>query len=309
VSATGAIRERIVRFGAGDGLVGILSLPHAPLPEAPHVVLINAGVVHRVGPNRLYVDIARRLAAAGTTVLRFDLSGLGDSEVVASGATVAESAIKDIQTALDYLGQTRQAQRFVVGGLCAGADYSIMAAFVDPRIRGTILIDPTVERTLRSTVIHVARRLSRPVTWNALLLLKHPVWKKSLRWLRGFLPTGLMPRSPESRAAVTNIERMQQRVGGFESLYKRKEIAHLLQQSLARGVALLAVFTGGVNHRYNYRNQFFDMLPGVDFRDLLDLEFMPDTDHCVSDAGSRDRMLQSIEAWMTRHVAPGGQTA
>jgi pimeloyl-ACP methyl ester carboxylesterase len=305
-------RERIVRFGPGDGLAGILSLPPAPLPGAPHVVLINAGVVHRVGPNRLYVDIARRLAASGATVLRFDLSGLGDSEVVSPGATAAEAAVKDIQAALDYLQHSRQAQHFIVGGLCAGADYSMMAAFVEPRIQGTILIDPSVERTARSRLIHMSRRLAQPDTWAEILRLKHPGWKKSVHWLRGVLPKGRTPRLPESRAAVTHIERMQQRLGSYEMLYTREQVAQQLREAIDRGVHLFALFTGGVNHRYNYRNQLFDMLPGVDFRNRLDLQFMPETDHCVSDAGSRASMLRSIDDWMTKQAspaAPRGQSA
>lgn len=303
MKAATPLRERIVRFGPGEGLAGILSLPHEPSPGAPYVVLINAGVVHRVGPNRLYVDIARRLAASGTAVLRFDLSGLGDSEVVSAATTAAEAAVMDIQAALDYLQQARQAQHFIVGGLCAGADYSMMAAFVDARIQGTILIDPSVERTARSRLIHVSRRLARPDTWAEILRLKHPGWKKSLHWLRRVLPKGRTPRLPESRAAVTHIERMQQRLGSYEMLYTRAQVAQLLRQAIGRGVRLFAVFTGGVNHRYNYRNQLFDMLPGVDFRDQLDLQFMPDTDHCVSDAASRASMLQIMDDWMARQVA------
>ena len=46
----------------------------------PWVVLLNAGIIHRIGPNRLYVQLARRLASRGHAVLRFDLAGIGDSE-------------------------------------------------------------------------------------------------------------------------------------------------------------------------------------------------------------------------------------
>jgi hypothetical protein len=64
----------------GGSLVGILSRPPAGVdPAMPGVLLLNAGRIHRVGPNRLYVAIARRLAAMGFAVCRFDLSGIGDS--------------------------------------------------------------------------------------------------------------------------------------------------------------------------------------------------------------------------------------
>ena len=57
--------EEAVLFGTTQSLVGILSQP--PREEAPRglpaVILLNAGIVHRVGPNRLYVRMARELAA------------------------------------------------------------------------------------------------------------------------------------------------------------------------------------------------------------------------------------------------------
>ncbi|HEY5972738.1 MAG TPA: hypothetical protein VIT22_12400, partial [Pseudoxanthomonas sp.] len=44
------------------------------------VVLLNAGLIHRVGPFRLYVRLARELAESGFDVLRFDLPGIGDGQ-------------------------------------------------------------------------------------------------------------------------------------------------------------------------------------------------------------------------------------
>src|SRR5262249_47307203 len=58
-------REKVVTFGAGRGLVGIVTLPGTPRPDAPQLLLINSGIIHRVGANRLYVSLARTLAAAG----------------------------------------------------------------------------------------------------------------------------------------------------------------------------------------------------------------------------------------------------
>jgi len=70
--------ERVLRFGDSDNLIGIHT-SSAASSKRPGIVLVNSGVVHRAGPNRLYVNIARQLAAVGYPVLRFDLSGIGDS--------------------------------------------------------------------------------------------------------------------------------------------------------------------------------------------------------------------------------------
>src|SRR5689334_20064244 len=69
--------ENAIVFGGDVRLVGIVTTPAETRADRTGVILLNAGVVHRVGPNRLYVTLARRLAQAGLTVLRFDHSGIG----------------------------------------------------------------------------------------------------------------------------------------------------------------------------------------------------------------------------------------
>ena len=81
--------ERVHRFG--DGLVGVATLGRPRPRFATALILLNAGLVHRMGPFRLYVQMARRLAAEGYAVLRFDQSGLGDSPRRASTATTASA--------------------------------------------------------------------------------------------------------------------------------------------------------------------------------------------------------------------------
>ena len=69
----------------------------------------------------------------------------------------------------------------------------------------------------------------------------------------------------------------------------------------------MLVFTGGVNQVYNYRDQLFDLLPGLDFRDQLRLDFMPDTDHTAGDGPGRAKLLRAIGEWM-QHCFPGTPT-
>ena len=71
------MKERATLIGDGKSLVAITTEPprEAAVDDPTGIVLVSAGLVHRVGPNRLYVRLARRLAATGCPVLRFDLSG------------------------------------------------------------------------------------------------------------------------------------------------------------------------------------------------------------------------------------------
>ena len=283
-----SLRERVIRFGQSNGLVGILSTNREFANAAlPHVVIVNAGIMHRVGPNRLYVDLARSMTRGGYSVLRIDLAGLGDSEGVKGTKSLAESAIADITAALDHLNATRSATSFVLAGLCSGANYSILAAFKDPRIVGALMIDPSVARTRRSMAIHVVRRLRNLPTLRALATFTHPIYRRTIGGMRSLAV---------ARAADGQIR--QRADAAMTSAVSIETVRHSIERIVDRGVHLMIVFTGGVNHVYNYRDQLYDLLPGLDFRDQLKLLYMADTDHTVSDQEGRRRLLLDVESWL-----------
>jgi cell division protein FtsW len=60
------MREKVLRFGLERGLSGVLAEPEGieQVAGAPGVVLLNSGILHHVGPSRLYVRIARLVAVA-----------------------------------------------------------------------------------------------------------------------------------------------------------------------------------------------------------------------------------------------------
>ncbi len=77
------MKEHALLLGKDRSLVGILTENgDADFPgknELTGVLLLNAGLIHHIGPSRIYVKIARMLASMGFIVLRFDFSGIGDS--------------------------------------------------------------------------------------------------------------------------------------------------------------------------------------------------------------------------------------
>src|SRR5262245_2725973 len=111
-------------------MVGLLSEPDPGVghPARPAVILLNAGIVHRIGPARNMVEIARLLAQAGFLAMRFDLSGIGDSDTRRDGLSMEEHAVIDVGQAMDYLHRTKAVSRFVLMGLCSGADNGFRVA-------------------------------------------------------------------------------------------------------------------------------------------------------------------------------------
>ena len=122
-----AVVERIVTIGE-QKLFGIVSEPAEPAaPGRPTVILLNAGIIDHVGPSRLWVDFARRWAAGGVRVLRFDLSGLGFSparEGQREDEMYPPEAFDDLAAAVAVMaGDARR--DVILTGLCSGGYHSI----------------------------------------------------------------------------------------------------------------------------------------------------------------------------------------
>lgn len=154
------MRESAILFGETKSLVGIVSDP----PDASNnigFIFLNAGFTHRVGPQRMSVRFARDLADMGFTCLRFDHGGIGDSRRRMDSIPFAEAAIEDGIAAMDFLQATRSISRFIVAGVCWGADNAVRVCEADARVVGVMAVDfysvPTVRHLFR---IYPARLLA-----------------------------------------------------------------------------------------------------------------------------------------------------
>src|SRR5438067_5251680 len=128
-------KEEAVLFGEKKSLVGVVTDP-ARVTGNPRaaVLLLNPGIVHRVGPGRIYVKIARALATMGFVVLRFDFSGIGDSAVRRDNLSFEKSAVAVAEDAIEFLKGTREIERFILLGGCSGARVSFRTACSDWRV-------------------------------------------------------------------------------------------------------------------------------------------------------------------------------
>jgi exosortase A-associated hydrolase 1 len=123
---------------AGDPLIGVLS---AGAPDADlGVVIVVGGPQYRIGSHRQFVQLARALAAAGITTLRFDCRGMGDSD---GSPRSFEALDEDIAAGIGALQAACPAvRRVVLWGLCDGASAAMMYAPTDPRVAGLVLANP-----------------------------------------------------------------------------------------------------------------------------------------------------------------------
>ena len=162
--------EQPVLFGPDRALVGIESPGRV---DVPTVVILNAGLLHRVGPNRMSVRLASSLADRGIGSFRFDLSGIGDSDTTDTDLLDTERAIADIRSALDHLDARGGTGTYVVAGLCTGAFNAFRMVEQDERVvavrRWTSLEPDGSILTCGSIVWSVVSATNRPTphqtTW------------------------------------------------------------------------------------------------------------------------------------------------
>lgn len=276
----GVISERVATFGADRALVGVLTLPQSSTPNAPALVLLNAGVVHRVGPNRLHVTLARRLAECGYPVLRFDLAGLGDSGARHTAGTLVDAAVRDTREALDYVERALGTRRFVVFGICTGAQHAFEAASADSRVVGALMVDGYAYRTVGYWARHYGRRMLRAESWLNVVKGRNDVGRAVRRWFGARPPAREQPK-PELFA--------------FPS---RSQIAKRLRQLADRGVALRFIYTASWEPYYNHASQFNAMFGwrGADSRVCAD--YLDECDHTFTLLGQQAELVRLVRDWL-----------
>jgi len=160
-------RETCVVFGPERNLVGTLTMP-SELSGQPAFVFFNAGFTGRIGPSRLYVRLARALAEIGIPSLRFDLSGLGDSDR-ATDSPDEDPHLADIRRGVTEVLRLTGSQRAVLAGLCSATDQCLKVAAIDERIAGCVLLDAFAYRTPKARRVHLWNRVRKTLRAGTVL--------------------------------------------------------------------------------------------------------------------------------------------
>jgi pimeloyl-ACP methyl ester carboxylesterase len=291
------MNETVASLGASRSLVGVYTEPGEKLDDAPGVLILNAGITHRSGPFRLHVEVARRLAASGYPCLRIDLAGIGDSPLRAEDIPEQDGTLSDAQAAMDYLASQAGCRRFVLFGLCSGADDSHLIALRDKRVAGIVALDGFAY----SSAVHLAMR-------QAGRLARHPrhVYEKALAKLRSSRAgQALLGPLPGPRPETKREERFQSFQRDFPP---QEQVAGEIEGLFARGLVALYVYSGGYK-LYNYTGQFFDNFPTVRHDPRVEVEYFRNSDHTYILLADRQRLIDRVEAWLnSRFTRRAGST-
>ena len=287
-------REKAIRIGKANPLLGILTEPPAgTAANGRGVVMLNAGLLHRVGPSRLHVQMARQLAASGCQSLRFDFSGIGDSEARRDGLAFEQSAVLEVQEAMDVLA-ARGATTFTLIGLCSGADAAFLTAVADPRVDALVQLDPWVYGTWKFPAMRLLRKLQNRRSWKNLLsgeTLQRRVLAPLLQRLRG----GGAAAGADDGVVVAHYAR---------DFPPKAQVEGQLRTLLERRVRMLDIFSGGMPNDVAYAGQYRECFADLDFGDLLAVHYDGTAEHIFSALNHQRWVLDIVSAWMARPDVP-----
>ncbi|WP_199099432.1 alpha/beta hydrolase [Dyella sp. ASV21] len=265
--------ERAFRFGRAQHLVGIAGLPEST-PAPVGVIVLNAGLVHRVGPFRLNVDMTRRMNALGYATLRFDMSTIGDSGASGESQTRAQQVCADVDDAMSLLQQQAGCSRFVLVGLCSGAEKAHTVArdrASHTRLTGVVFLDGFAYRTLGFKLRYYLPRVFNLRRWTRWL------GRKSRELAKGDAPSfGVAPLPQDV-------------------------VSEDLRDMVGRGLKLCMIYSGGINMYFNHSRQFRECFGSVMASPAVSTRYIEETDHTYVLVDDRRHLIDHIEAWLCRN--------
>ena len=149
----------------GSALIGMAHVPETVRARGV-VFVVAGGSQYRGGMCRMQAQMARRWAALGIPVMRFDHRGLGDSEGTFVGFTGIEA---DLGAAIEaFVQQVPGMTGVVLWGGCDAASAALINAWKFPQVTGIVLGNPWVhsENTAdRAEMLHFGQRLRDKRFW------------------------------------------------------------------------------------------------------------------------------------------------
>lgn len=260
--------------------------------------MLNAGALHRIGPNRLHVELARQLACAGFLCCRFDLSGIGDSRATGSEEHFWERWKGEVRAVMDRLQESHGARRFALFGLCSGTELALECALCDPRVYACVLVNGALVAGASASALDSARTHTRLRYYARRILdgkslLRLLTFQSNYRAI-GVTLVGLLRRAFEQAARPVPGDGMD---------------LSRLTRLVERGVALLLLYSEGSPYLDVCRGQLTNLVAslGRQGRPVM-ADVLAAADHVFTLQWARDWLIERVERELCRGILAGTAT-
>lgn len=301
------MKEEVLFCNDARSLVGILTTPDSAMGEhnLPAVILVNAGLVHRIGPSRIYVLIARALARQHFNVLRLDLSGIGDSMPRSDTMVIEQRMLADVRSAMDTLTRTCGTERFILMGHCSGALLSLFVASQEPKVAAAVMINPEgggeeweeFDRQ-RKEATYYTNFYSRGALKDRQRLLKVLTGKADYRTIgRNILKYVLLNRLATLFFRVRTMLG-KKRAAATIAAESKHEQSRMIILTASQHSKLLFIHTQGSTGYEHLRTIAGDDLDQLQARGIVNIQIIPAADHIFTLRSSQERLVNVIETWV-----------
>lgn len=272
-----------LQYGENGCQFGIMTTPDSEQNDAetPTVfIFLSAGLLHRAGPHRLHVRLARALAQTGTSSFRIDFSGIGESQP-RSGVDYQQSVEADFQDILTVLDAQLGRVSVVLVGLCSGADNAIRLAAVSERVVGLILLDPVCEKSASFNKHALKFRLRALSTklWD---------FSRYLPWLQRQLKR-LFRSNEESEDEVDNLS--------IRDIPTSHQLRCALESIRDRDGRVISIFTEYALRYYNQLGQLKSVMEIDEYDSFCTEVFWPHAEHNYPIESHRRQLIDEIVSW------------
>jgi len=146
IGRDGLVQETARYKQGGGGL--LFSIETRPVDREPNpvwLVFLTGRAVRHVGPNRIWVRLARELAAKGYASVRLDGRSVGDSDGEGNGLMPNEEYYQphiydDIENVMET-AVAQGAKKFLMTGICSGATASYQIAWRRTDVKAIVLLN------------------------------------------------------------------------------------------------------------------------------------------------------------------------
>jgi dienelactone hydrolase len=307
------IVEQGVRLGP-KGLFGVSVQPKEGT-DGPVFLFVSVANEHRLGPGRLWVDLSRRLAAAGLQSVRLDLGGAGDSPgpILAPEEVYSYRAVDEVvQAAEAVMGE--DPARVVLVGVCSGG-YHTLEASVRLSPGGIYGINPTVffdpPETDGGGAANPGRHFNLPMPSGGAIRGKvvSMRWVEQrippVRWAARRFPEGTMRARRLARESIDAVYRPVRRASWWVRSH-RGSANHgpaAALADLARAGTDVFLICGPEEMRPFAKAP--DLLDRPGDRARLHLELIPPLDHALRRPSDRELVTRAILAHVDQQFGAG----
>ena len=280
------MKEIPLQFGDSGRLFGILTLSDkqdGARMEPRVFVFLSAGLMHRIGPHRLHVRLARDLAQSGFNSLRVDLAGIGDSSS-RTGLTYQQSVAQDFEEILSVLKSQLGDVSIILAGLCSAADNAIRLAIDNPQVVGMVLLDPVCEKDKGFRMRALGFRI-RELVRKSTNLSNYTRWLN--RRIRSLTNQSSGSGEQVDALSLRIIPPPEQMRAAFESINRRNG-------------RVLCVFSEYALRYYNQVGQLGRVLELEDYERFCTELFSPHAQHNYPLESHRYQLIEAIKAWVAK---------